>query len=47
MVNRIWAWFMGRGIIHEPDDIRPDNPPVNPELLAFLEKELVRTSVRR
>ena len=43
IVNRIWAWLMGRGIIHEPDDIRPDNPPVNPELLAYLEKELVRS----
>jgi len=32
---------MGRGIIHEPDDIREDNPPSNPELLAYLEKELV------
>ncbi len=41
MVNRLWAWLMGRGIIHEPDDIRPKNPPVNPELLAYLEKELV------
>ncbi len=41
IVNRTWAWVMGRGIIHEPDDIREDNPPSNPELLAFLEKELV------
>jgi len=32
---------MGRGIIHEPDDIRPDNRPTNPKLLAYLEKELV------
>ena len=40
-VNRTWAWVMGRGIIHEPDDIRDDNPPSNPELLAYLEKELV------
>jgi len=39
--NRVWSWLMGRGIIHEADDIRPDNPPVNPELLAYLEKELV------
>jgi hypothetical protein len=41
MANRVWFWFLGRGIIHEPDDIRPDNPPRNPELLAYLEKELV------
>ena len=26
IVNRIWYWLLGRGIIHEPDDIRPDNP---------------------
>jgi hypothetical protein len=42
IVNRVWAWLLGRGIIHEPDDIRPDNPAVNPELLAHLEKELVK-----
>jgi Protein of unknown function (DUF1553)/Protein of unknown function (DUF1549) len=40
-VNRVWSWLLGRGIIHEPDDIRPDNPPSNPELLAWLEKEFV------
>jgi len=41
IVNRVWSWLLGRGVIHEPDDIRPDNPPVNPELLAYLEQELV------
>jgi len=41
IANRVWSWFLGRGIIHEPDDIRPDNPPRNPELLAHLERELV------
>jgi hypothetical protein len=41
VVNRVWAWLLGRGIIDEPDDLRPDNPPSNPELLAFLEKELI------
>src|ERR1035437_10006104 len=41
IVNRVWFWLEGRGIIHEPDDIRADNPPANPELLAFLERELV------
>jgi hypothetical protein len=40
-VNRVWWWLLGRGIIHEPDDIRDDNPPSNPELLAYLEKEFV------
>ena len=42
IVNRIWAWLLGRGIIHEPDDIRPDNPAVHPELLAYLENQLVK-----
>jgi hypothetical protein len=41
IVNRAWFWLLGRGVIQEPDDIRPDNPPVNPELLAYLEKEFV------
>lgn len=41
IVNRVWSWFFGRGIIHEPDDIRPDNPPANPELLAVLERRLI------
>jgi len=44
IVNRIWAWTMGHGIIHEPDDIRPDNPPASPELLVCLEKELVKSN---
>jgi len=43
IVNRIWSWLLGRGIIHEPDDIRPDNPPVNPELLEYLQRELIRS----
>jgi hypothetical protein len=42
IVNRIWAWLLGRGLIHEPDDLRPDNPAVHPRVLAYLEKELVR-----
>ncbi|MDF1861635.1 MAG: DUF1553 domain-containing protein [Verrucomicrobiales bacterium] len=37
--NRIWSWLMGRGIVEEPDDMGPHNPPSNPELLAFLETE--------
>ena len=41
IANRVWAWLVGRGIIHEPDDARPDNPPSNPKLLALLERELI------
>ncbi|MBI9015874.1 MAG: DUF1553 domain-containing protein [Phycisphaerae bacterium] len=39
--NKIWFWLMGRGIIHQPDDIRPGNPATNPELLNYLVEELV------
>ena len=41
IVNRAWSWLLGRGIVQEPDDFRADNPPSNPELLAFLEKDFV------
>lgn len=40
-VNRIWFWLMGRGIVHQPDDFRPDNPPQNPALLKWLSGELL------
>jgi len=43
ITNRVWSWFLGRGIIHAPDDIRKNNPPSNPELLAYLERELVKS----
>jgi hypothetical protein len=41
IVNRAWSWLLGRGIVQEPDDFRADNPPGNPELLAYLENEFV------
>jgi hypothetical protein len=41
MANRTWAWLFGRGLIDEADDIRPDNPPSHPELLAWLQREWV------
>lgn len=41
IVNRVWYWLMNRGIVQEPDDFRADNPPVYPELLAVLERELI------
>ncbi|MBI3208316.1 MAG: DUF1553 domain-containing protein [Candidatus Solibacter usitatus] len=41
IVNRIWFWLLGRGIVQEPDDLRDSNPPENPELLDYLAKTLV------
>ncbi|MBI4325225.1 MAG: DUF1553 domain-containing protein [Chloroflexi bacterium] len=41
IANRVWFWLLGRGIVHEPDDLRPTNPPENPELLEYLAQELV------
>jgi Protein of unknown function (DUF1553)/Protein of unknown function (DUF1549) len=40
-VNRTWAWIFGRGIVHEPDDLRPGNLPSVPGLLEYLEREFV------
>lgn len=41
ITNRVWSWVMGRGIVHEVDDHRLDNPPSNPQLLEFLQREFV------
>jgi len=43
IVNRTWCWLFGRGIVQEPDDFRADNPPSNPELLEYLEKQFVES----
>lgn len=40
--NRVWFWLMGRGLVNEPDDLRPSNPPQNPALLDYLAQELKR-----
>ena len=42
MANRIWFWLLGRGLVHEPDDFRPDNPASHPDVLAWLADELVQ-----
>ena len=36
IANRIWSYFLGRGIIDPVDDLRPSNPSSNPPLLAAL-----------
>ena len=40
VANRIWAHFMGSGIIDPVDDIRVSNPASNPELLRTLGQKL-------
>ena len=42
-VNRIWYWLMGRGIIHEADDIMPNSKAANLALLKYLEKEFIKS----
>ncbi len=36
MVNRVWANFMGRGLVDPVDDLRATNPASNEELFAAL-----------
>jgi len=36
MANRLWAHFLGRGLVEPIDDVRASNPPSNPELLELL-----------
>lgn len=36
MVNRMWYWVFGKGIVNEPDDWRADNHPSDPKLLKEL-----------
>lgn len=42
MANRVWSYFLGKGIIDPVDDIRASNPPSNPELLDALTEEFVK-----
>jgi hypothetical protein len=39
IANRVWSYFLGKGIIDPVDDIRASNPPVNDPLLAALTKD--------
>lgn len=38
--NRLWAAFLGRGIVHPVDLDHTDNPPSHPLLLALLTEEI-------
>lgn len=41
VANRIWAHYMGVGIVEPVDDFRVSNPASNPELLDVLGKKLI------
>ncbi len=41
VANRVWAQFLGRGLVHPVDNMSESNKPSHPELLAALAKELV------
>ena len=41
IANRVWAQYMGRGIVHPVDNLSPSNKPSIPDLLDTLAKELV------
>lgn len=41
IVNRVWAHFMGKGLVEPVDDLRETNPASNPELFDALAKDFV------
>ncbi len=42
LVNRVWAHFMGRGLVEPVDDLRETNPATNPELFDALAADFVK-----
>ena len=42
IVNRVWAHFMGRGLVEPVDDLRETNPASNPELFDALADDFVK-----
>jgi hypothetical protein len=43
LANRMWAHFVGRGLVDPVDDVRATNPPTNPELLDALARSFVES----
>ena len=42
LVNRVWANFMGRGLVNPVDDLRTTNPASNEELFSALTDDFVK-----
>lgn len=43
IANRLWAFLMGRGLVHPLDMHHSENPPSHPELLELLSEEFATT----
>jgi hypothetical protein len=43
LVNRIWSYLLGVGLIEPVDDIRAGNPPTNPRLLDKMTEEFIKS----
>ena len=42
-VNRMWAVFMGRGLVHPADEMNARNAPSHPELLDWLARDFANS----
>lgn len=40
IVNRLWAYFLGRGLVHPTDQVHSANPSTIPDLLGWLGDDL-------
>jgi hypothetical protein len=43
MVNRMWGWMMGRGLVHPVDALDSYHPASHPELLEWLGRDFERS----
>ncbi len=43
MVNRLWFWIFGKGLVNESDDWREDNPPAEAKLLRHLTQYYIKS----
>lgn len=41
IVNRVWAMYLGRGLVHPLDQMHSANPASHPELLEWLTRDLI------
>lgn len=44
--SRVWFWIFGAGLVEPADDIRPNKPSLNPEILDFLAREFESSGFR-